>query len=317
MKAPLLIPVLFVVIHVSSVEHASLAADQPLPKYTLPGDPAIAWAEVEKVHQALRPPDRWRTSEPKPEEVARFQKQVRELSVSFANKALEFIARFPTNENVDDARITVVHALNHAVAAGDAAAEKQIKEFVATVLSDKTIQENDRVGVLLFSGNEAFSKKVGMRLFTEGMMKLTPEFEATELDSLRLALKQFPTNSMIYTMVVALAQRSEGDRQKELVNEVINAPGAPPGAKTLAKHILKGTKPYDEGKPLDICFTALDGREVDLAKLKGKVVLVEFWSTSCGPCVAEMPSVKAAYQKFHDRGFEVVGINLDDKESVL
>src|SRR5258708_16415553 len=317
MKAPLLIPSLLVVINFSGVEHACLAADQPSPQYRLPGDPAIAWAEVEKVHQALRPPDRWRTSEPKPEEVARFQKQVRELSVSFANKAREFIERFPTNENVGDARITVVHALNHAVAAGDTTAEKQIQDFVAAVLADKTIPENDRVGVLLFSGNTAFSKKVGMRLFTEGMMKLDSEFEANEVDSLRLALKEFPTNSMLYTMAVALAQRSEGKRQREMVNEVINAPGAPPGAKTLAKHILNGTKPFEEGKPLDIRFTALDGREVDMAKLKGKVVLVEFWSTSCGPCVAEMPSVKSAYRRFHDRGFEVVGISLDDKESVL
>jgi len=317
MNAPLLVPCLLVVMNFTGVRLACIAADQPPPKYTLPGDPATAWIEVEKVHQALRPPDAWRTSAPKPEEAARFQKQVREVAVSFADKAREFIARFPTNENVGDARVIVVHALNHAVAAGDTAAEKQIQDFVAAVLADKTIPENDQVGVLLFSGNTAFSKKVGMRLFTEGMMKLDSEFEANEVDSLRMALKQFPTSSMLYTMAVALAQRSEGERQKELVNEVINAPGAPPGARTLAKHILKGTKPYEEGKPLDIRFTALDGREVDLAKLKGKVVLVEFWSTSCGPCVAEMPAVKTAYRKFHDRGFEVVGINLDDKESVL
>src|SRR5439155_13080678 len=148
----------------------------------------------------------------------------------------------------------------------------QIKDFVAAMLADKTIPENDRVGVLLFSGNTAFSKKVGMRLFTEGMRKLDSEFEANEVASLRLALKQFPTNSMIYTMAVALAQRSEGERQKELANDVINAPGAPPGVKTLAKHLLNGTKPYEEGKPLDIRFTALDGRDVDLAKLRGKVV---------------------------------------------
>ena len=56
---------------------------------------------------------------------------------------------------------------------------------------------------------------------------------------------------------------------------------------------------------------------MDLAKLKGKVVLVEFWSTSCGPCIGEMPTLKAVYQKLHEQGFEVVGISLDDKESVL
>jgi peroxiredoxin len=56
---------------------------------------------------------------------------------------------------------------------------------------------------------------------------------------------------------------------------------------------------------------------VDLAKLTGKVVLVEFWSTTCGPCVAEMPAVKVAYEKFHPRGFEVVAISLDNKEAAL
>jgi thiol-disulfide isomerase/thioredoxin len=287
------------------------------PPHTLPADPAAAWAEVEKVHQALRPPSDWREHPPTPEQTAEFQKQVRQTANSFADKAQEFIQRFPTNENIGDARITVVHALGHAVAAGDTNAEKRIAEFTAAVLADKTIPEDDRVGVLLFSGNATFMKKLGMRFFTEGMSKHEDEFEMAGVENMRAALKQFPTNSMIYTMLVAVAQRSTGERQKELATEIKNASGAPPGAKTLADHILKGTKPYEIGKPLDIHFTALDGRQVDLAKLTNKVVLIQFWSTSCGPCVGEMPMVKAAYEKLHDRGFEVIAICLDDKEAPL
>lgn len=290
---------------------------QETPRYILPEDPAKAWAEVEKVHQALRAPDDWRTHKPTAEQVAEFQKQVRQTAVSFADKAREFIGRFPRSENVGDARITVVHALSYAVAAGDTDAEKQIAAFVSTVLADKSIPEDDRVGVLMYSGNAAFMKKVGMRLFTEGMSKLHEDFETASIDNMRSALKQFPTNSMIFTMLVAVAQRSTGERQKELAMEIFDAPGAPPGAKTLANHILKGTKPYQVGKPLDIHFTALDGREVDLAKMTGKVVLVEFWSTTCGPCIAEMPTVKAVYEKFHDRGFQVLAVSLDDKETAL
>lgn len=285
--------------------------------YTLPDDPAQAWAEVEKVHQALRPPNDWQEHPPTSEQVTEFQKQVRQTAVTFADKAREFIARFPTNENLGDARITVVYALSYGVAAGDSDAEKQIASFVSGVLADKGIPEDDRVGVLLYSGNAVFFKRVGMRLFTEGMSKLNNEFETASIENMRAALKQFPSSSMIYTMLVAVAQRSTGERQKELATEIINASGAPPGAKTLANHILKGTKPYEIGKPVDIRFTALDGREVDLAALKGKVVLVEFWSTTCGPCIGEMPNVKAAYQKLHDQGFEVVAISLDDKEVAL
>jgi thiol-disulfide isomerase/thioredoxin len=277
----------------------------------------VAWAEVQRVHQALRPPEDWQTRKPTPEEVSRFQKQVRETAVAFAGKAREFIRRFPTNENVGDARLTVVYALTQAVAAGDADAERQITAFVSAVLADQRIPEDDRAGVLLFAGNAAFMKKVGMRFFTEGPSKLHEEFETAGLESMRAALKQFPASSMIYTMLVAVAQRSQGERQRELAREILAAPGAPPGAKTLAEHLLKGTRPYQVGRPLDIRFTALDGRQVDLAKLKGKVVLVEFWSTTCGPCLAEMPAVKAAYETWHARGFEVVAISLDDKESAL
>ena len=302
---------------------AAIFAVQPLlfaqgkPSRTLPDDPAKAWAEVEKMPSALGPPAEWRSHQPTAEQVAEFQKQIRKSAESLADKAQEFMERFPTNENVGDARITFVYVLSHAVAAGDADADKRITAFVSKVLADKSIPEDDRAGVLLYSGNTVFMKKAGMRIFTEGMDKFDNELETAGIENMRAALKQFPTNSLIYTMLVAVAERSTGERRKDLATEIINAPGAPAGAKTLATHILKGTKPYQVGKPVEIRFKALDGREVDLAKLKGKVVLVEFWSTSCGPCVAEMPNVKAVYQKLHDRGFEVVAISLDDKEDVL
>ena len=75
----------------------------------------------------------------------------------------------------------------------------------------------------------------------------------------------------------------------------------------------QGTLP----QPVGIQFTAVDGRTVDLAQLRGKVVLIDFWATWCPPCRAEVPHVVEAYTKLHDKGFEVIGISLDQNKSAL
>jgi thiol-disulfide isomerase/thioredoxin len=62
----------------------------------------------------------------------------------------------------------------------------------------------------------------------------------------------------------------------------------------------------------DLQLQSIDGRSFKLSDLRGKVVLIDFWATWCGPCVAEMPSLKKLYAKYKEKGLEILAISIDE-----
>jgi thiol-disulfide isomerase/thioredoxin len=61
----------------------------------------------------------------------------------------------------------------------------------------------------------------------------------------------------------------------------------------------------------------VSGSPLSVSGARGKVTLVDFWATWCGPCCREMPNVIAAYQKYHSSGFDVIGVSLDQDQARL
>jgi peroxiredoxin len=60
----------------------------------------------------------------------------------------------------------------------------------------------------------------------------------------------------------------------------------------------------------DVTFTTISGQKIKMADLKGKVVLVNFWSTDCGVCVSEMPDIVKTYNSYNAKGFEVIAVTM-------
>jgi peroxiredoxin len=71
-----------------------------------------------------------------------------------------------------------------------------------------------------------------------------------------------------------------------------------------------------ETTPTDFSLPALDGREVKLSDYKGQVILLDFWATWCPPCRNSIPAFVRLYNKYHEQGFTILGIGLDDEAAL-
>ena len=104
--------------------------------------------------------------------------------------------------------------------------------------------------------------------------------------------------------------RRIGRRRRKASRFKISPQAAEIARTGLKKLNVVGSTPKIEG-------TVFGGQPLDWSKYQGKVVLIDFWATWCPHCIEEMPDVKQIYDQYHDQGFEVIGVSLDDDKKAL
>ena len=293
--------------HVFAAEPAAA----PAAKNLLPDDADAAWKALVDATRPPLPPAEWNQKKPTDEEFAAFRKKMGEAAGVAADKAKEFQARFKDHKQAEQAKAIQREMLSSAVQLG---AENRREELAA--LGGEP-EGNASAGAPPAAG--PFEQKMqaavnkARKLQDQGMDAVFDDFEK----SVREIQKEFPDRPETFGALLSIAQQRGGKAAVRIADELQKADGAPKEMKEFAAKVkeqfaAQARVQENVGKPLELKFKAVDGREVDLAALKGKVVLIDFWATWCGPCIAELPNVKQVYAAYRDKGFEIVGITLEN-----
>ena len=223
--------------------------------------------------------------------------------VSFNNDMMNMVNLFPDNQDV-----TITGDFNdfrHLDAKGSAT-QNQYNEYLKnlTTYIDPFMEIMPEYENAINSGDSiAFAK------YEEQLQAIMDDYNNYRLDF----IKNHPDSYMAHFLL----DESKYDFEFDDVKEVAEGFTSETAYSKKVKEYVDQNARVEIGQPfIDFTLQTIDGKEINLGEVikNNKVTLVDFWASWCGPCRNENPNVVAAYNKFHNKGLEIVGVSVDKNE---
>ncbi len=153
-------------------------------------------------------------------------------------------------------------------------------------------------------GFDAFMQETGKQLKYESLVDNYPEIVTTVMRTTQRIAKTQNTPQLI-------------DKAGETLTTLLKSGSINEETRNKLLFAIKGYCCRGVGKPMDLYGKTIDDRDFDWSAYRGKIVLVNFTASWCGPCKAELPGMFDAWRKYRDQGFEIVSVGVFDSNDKL